>query len=86
MLRFATGNCPGQPSALRRCSPSAFKQLRLRTTCSQLFVSPPHDHPHSSSVLVTNTRGFDLDDRTILRHPDGYIMRPQSGGWVSCAC
>eukprot|EP00959_Pyramimonas_sp_CCMP1952_P150620 3152235-Pyramimonas_sp.AAC.1 len=47
---------------------------------------PFHDHPQSSSVLVTNVRGFDLDDPAILRHPDGSIQRPPSGGCGCPAC
>eukprot|EP00959_Pyramimonas_sp_CCMP1952_P038512 806089-Pyramimonas_sp.AAC.1 len=42
---------------------------------------PCHDHPHASFVLVTNARGFDLDDLAIFRHPDGRFARPPSGGW-----
>eukprot|EP00959_Pyramimonas_sp_CCMP1952_P077301 1615818-Pyramimonas_sp.AAC.1 len=42
-----------------------------------------HDQPHSSSVLVTNIRGLDLDDPTTRWRPDGSIMGPPSGG---CGC
>eukprot|EP00959_Pyramimonas_sp_CCMP1952_P142702 2987595-Pyramimonas_sp.AAC.1 len=36
---------------------------------------PLHDHPYSSCVLVTNIRGFDLDDPPIRRRCDGSIMQ-----------
>eukprot|EP00959_Pyramimonas_sp_CCMP1952_P421279 8825082-Pyramimonas_sp.AAC.1 len=45
-----------------------------------------HGHPHSSPVLVAKVRGFDLDDPIILRHPDGAIMGPHSGGRGCPAC
>eukprot|EP00959_Pyramimonas_sp_CCMP1952_P050745 1060280-Pyramimonas_sp.AAC.1 len=47
---------------------------------------PVHDHPHTSSVLVTNPRGFDLVDPTTPRHPDGSIKRPPPGGLGCPAC
>eukprot|EP00959_Pyramimonas_sp_CCMP1952_P282721 5909336-Pyramimonas_sp.AAC.1 len=40
---------------------------------------PFYGHPSYSIVLVTNVRGFDLDDPTIPRQPDGSITRPPSG-------
>eukprot|EP00959_Pyramimonas_sp_CCMP1952_P161892 3384965-Pyramimonas_sp.AAC.1 len=47
---------------------------------------PSHGHPHAQSVLVTNTRGPELYDPAILRHPDGRIMGPPSEGRESCMC
>eukprot|EP00959_Pyramimonas_sp_CCMP1952_P079187 1655115-Pyramimonas_sp.AAC.1 len=38
-----------------------------------------HGHPYSSTVLVTNVRGYDLDDPTIPRQPNGSITRPPTG-------
>eukprot|EP00959_Pyramimonas_sp_CCMP1952_P229358 4795703-Pyramimonas_sp.AAC.1 len=49
-------------------------------------LDPFHDHPHSSSVLVANARGFDLDEPTNPRHLDGPIKRPPSGGLGCPAC
>eukprot|EP00959_Pyramimonas_sp_CCMP1952_P116915 2443776-Pyramimonas_sp.AAC.1 len=45
-----------------------------------------HGHPSSSTALVTNTRGLDLDGPTILRQLDGPITRPPSGGLGCLAC
>eukprot|EP00959_Pyramimonas_sp_CCMP1952_P310495 6498325-Pyramimonas_sp.AAC.2 len=45
-----------------------------------------HGHPYSSTVLVTNVRGCELDDQTIPRQPDGSITRPPSGGPGCPAC
>eukprot|EP00959_Pyramimonas_sp_CCMP1952_P113336 2368924-Pyramimonas_sp.AAC.1 len=42
---------------------------------------PFHDHPHSSSVLVANIRGFGLADPAIPLRPDGSVMGPPSRGW-----
>eukprot|EP00959_Pyramimonas_sp_CCMP1952_P351220 7358276-Pyramimonas_sp.AAC.1 len=39
---------------------------------------PFQHHPYSSSVLVNNMRGVDLDDPAIRRHHDGSTP---SGGW-----
>eukprot|EP00959_Pyramimonas_sp_CCMP1952_P214778 4494675-Pyramimonas_sp.AAC.1 len=37
---------------------------------SQVNRDPSHGHPYSSTVSVTNVRGYDLDDPTIPRQPD----------------
>eukprot|EP00959_Pyramimonas_sp_CCMP1952_P420968 8818552-Pyramimonas_sp.AAC.1 len=47
---------------------------------------PIRDHPHASLVLLTNARGCDSDDPAILRHPDGGIAQPPSGGWGCPGC
>eukprot|EP00959_Pyramimonas_sp_CCMP1952_P406080 8510551-Pyramimonas_sp.AAC.1 len=47
---------------------------------------PFHDHPHASPVLVTNVRGFDLDDPPTCRRPDERIVQPPSGRWGFPAC
>eukprot|EP00959_Pyramimonas_sp_CCMP1952_P428109 8966162-Pyramimonas_sp.AAC.1 len=52
----------------------------------QVNRDPFHDHHYSSTVLVTNVRGYDLDDPTIPRQPDGSITRPPSGGLGCPAC
>eukprot|EP00959_Pyramimonas_sp_CCMP1952_P410851 8610177-Pyramimonas_sp.AAC.1 len=46
----------------------------------QVNRDPFHGHPHSSTVLVTSVRGYDLDDPTIPRQPDGSITGPPSEG------
>eukprot|EP00959_Pyramimonas_sp_CCMP1952_P329304 6894140-Pyramimonas_sp.AAC.1 len=43
-------------------------------------------HPCSSTVLVANVTGCDLDDPTLPRQPDGSIARPPSGGLGCPAC
>eukprot|EP00959_Pyramimonas_sp_CCMP1952_P107154 2240249-Pyramimonas_sp.AAC.1 len=52
----------------------------------QVSRDPFHGHPHSSTVRVANVRGYDLDDPTIPRQPDGSITRPPSGGLGCLAC
>eukprot|EP00959_Pyramimonas_sp_CCMP1952_P430638 9019273-Pyramimonas_sp.AAC.1 len=46
----------------------------------QVNRDPFHGHPFSSTVLVTNVMGYDLDGPTIPRQPGGSIARPHSGG------
>eukprot|EP00959_Pyramimonas_sp_CCMP1952_P126251 2640460-Pyramimonas_sp.AAC.1 len=41
---------------------------------------PVHDHPYSSTVLVANARGYELDRPALSLQPDGSITRPPSGG------
>eukprot|EP00959_Pyramimonas_sp_CCMP1952_P250875 5243688-Pyramimonas_sp.AAC.1 len=64
MLRFATGNWPEQPRG----------PVRSEDATPLCGYDPFHDRAHASSVLVSNARGFDLDDPTVLRHPDGCII------------
>eukprot|EP00959_Pyramimonas_sp_CCMP1952_P406324 8515941-Pyramimonas_sp.AAC.1 len=45
----------------------------------QVNRDPFHGHPYSSTVFVTNVRGYDLDDPTFPRQPDGSIVRPIFG-------
>eukprot|EP00959_Pyramimonas_sp_CCMP1952_P431574 9038218-Pyramimonas_sp.AAC.1 len=44
----------------------------------QVNRDPFHGHTYST-VLVTNARGFDLDDATPPRQPDGSITRSPLG-------
>eukprot|EP00959_Pyramimonas_sp_CCMP1952_P203705 4259906-Pyramimonas_sp.AAC.1 len=52
----------------------------------QVTRDPFHGHPFSSTVLVTNVRGCDLDDPSLPRQPGGSIARPPSGGLGCPAC
>eukprot|EP00959_Pyramimonas_sp_CCMP1952_P415028 8695947-Pyramimonas_sp.AAC.1 len=45
----------------------------------QVNRDPFYGHPYYCTVLVPNARGFDLDDPTIPRQPDGSTTRPPSG-------
>eukprot|EP00959_Pyramimonas_sp_CCMP1952_P406939 8528799-Pyramimonas_sp.AAC.2 len=55
--------------------------VQLAHVVFRIYRDPFLVHYHSSSVLVTNMRGFDLDGPAIRRRPDGSIMGPPSGGW-----
>eukprot|EP00959_Pyramimonas_sp_CCMP1952_P325887 6821466-Pyramimonas_sp.AAC.1 len=46
----------------------------------QVNRGPFHGHSYFSTVLAANARGYDLDDPTIPRQPDGSTTRPPSGG------
>eukprot|EP00959_Pyramimonas_sp_CCMP1952_P099739 2085547-Pyramimonas_sp.AAC.1 len=52
----------------------------------RLNRDPFHGPPCSSTVRDSNVRGYDLDDPTIPRQPDGFIARPLSGGLGCLAC
>eukprot|EP00959_Pyramimonas_sp_CCMP1952_P306565 6415931-Pyramimonas_sp.AAC.1 len=52
----------------------------------QVNRDPFHGHPYPSTVLVTNARGYDLNDPTIPRQPDGSITGPPAGGLGCPAC
>eukprot|EP00959_Pyramimonas_sp_CCMP1952_P415953 8714773-Pyramimonas_sp.AAC.1 len=52
----------------------------------QVNRDPFHGHLYSSTVLVTNAIGHNLDDPTISRQPDGSITRPPLGGPGCPAC
>eukprot|EP00959_Pyramimonas_sp_CCMP1952_P157619 3296136-Pyramimonas_sp.AAC.1 len=52
----------------------------------QATRDPFHGSPYSSTVLVTNARGCDLDDPSLPRQPDGSTTRPPSGGLGCPAC
>eukprot|EP00959_Pyramimonas_sp_CCMP1952_P163071 3408936-Pyramimonas_sp.AAC.1 len=60
--------------------------VQIARDLPQVNRDPLHGHPHSSTVLVTSVRGYDLGDPTILLHPDGSITRPPPGGLGSLAC
>eukprot|EP00959_Pyramimonas_sp_CCMP1952_P144713 3029088-Pyramimonas_sp.AAC.1 len=47
---------------------------------SQVNRGPFHGRPYSSTVLVTNVRGYELGDPSPPRQPDGSIARLLSGG------
>eukprot|EP00959_Pyramimonas_sp_CCMP1952_P364169 7625990-Pyramimonas_sp.AAC.1 len=52
----------------------------------QVTRDPFHGNPHSSTALVTNAAGRDLDDPSLPRQLDGSITRPPSGGLGCPAC
>eukprot|EP00959_Pyramimonas_sp_CCMP1952_P294712 6164093-Pyramimonas_sp.AAC.1 len=54
--------------------------VQIAHDLSQVSRAPFHVRPYSSTALVTRVRGYDLDDPTNPRQPDGSITRPPSGG------
>eukprot|EP00959_Pyramimonas_sp_CCMP1952_P132019 2760282-Pyramimonas_sp.AAC.1 len=46
----------------------------------QVTRDPFHGYPHPSTALATNVSGYDLDEPSLPRQPDGSIARPPSGG------
>eukprot|EP00959_Pyramimonas_sp_CCMP1952_P401209 8407020-Pyramimonas_sp.AAC.1 len=52
----------------------------------QVTRDPFHGCPYSSTVLVTNARGCDLDGPSLPGQPSGSIARPLSGGPGCPAC
>eukprot|EP00959_Pyramimonas_sp_CCMP1952_P202965 4244680-Pyramimonas_sp.AAC.1 len=63
-----------------------FEAVQIAQDLCQVTRDPFHGHPYSSTVLVTNVRGYDLDDPSFPRQPDGSIARPPSGGPGCPAC
>eukprot|EP00959_Pyramimonas_sp_CCMP1952_P432214 9051184-Pyramimonas_sp.AAC.1 len=60
--------------------------VKIAYALVQVTRDPFHCYPYSSTVLVTNVRGYDLDDPGLPRQPDGSIARPPSGGFGCPAC
>eukprot|EP00959_Pyramimonas_sp_CCMP1952_P300381 6282828-Pyramimonas_sp.AAC.1 len=60
--------------------------VRIARDLFQATRDPFHGCPRSSTVLVTNARGCDLDGPSHPRQPDGSITRPPSGGLDCPAC
>eukprot|EP00959_Pyramimonas_sp_CCMP1952_P064571 1347853-Pyramimonas_sp.AAC.1 len=52
----------------------------------QTARDPFHVYPYSPTALATNARGYDLDDPSLPRQPDGSITKPPSGGLGCPAC
>eukprot|EP00959_Pyramimonas_sp_CCMP1952_P082320 1720003-Pyramimonas_sp.AAC.1 len=72
-MRWPSSTCIGMQSLF-------VVAVQIAHDLFQVHRDPFCGHPYSSTVLVTNVRGFDLDDPAIPRQPDGSIMRPFSGG------
>eukprot|EP00959_Pyramimonas_sp_CCMP1952_P423050 8861835-Pyramimonas_sp.AAC.1 len=97
---FERKRCAGHHRRASVCNEELIMAAQYTPKMQSLFVEavhhvhdmvlvnrdPFHAHPYSSSVFVTNMRGFDLDGPAIRRHPDGSIVIPPSGGWGCLAC
>eukprot|EP00959_Pyramimonas_sp_CCMP1952_P224601 4696402-Pyramimonas_sp.AAC.1 len=79
---------PTEIMANHRLLPTPFERRRCARHHQHASVSrdPHHSRPYSSTVLVTSVRGYDLDNPTVPRQPDGSIARPPSGGLGCPAC
>eukprot|EP00959_Pyramimonas_sp_CCMP1952_P320134 6699749-Pyramimonas_sp.AAC.1 len=60
--------------------------LQIAHNLFQTTRDPFQGHPYSSTAVATNARGYDLDDPSLPRRPDGSITRPPPGGLGCPAC
>eukprot|EP00959_Pyramimonas_sp_CCMP1952_P009286 193444-Pyramimonas_sp.AAC.1 len=63
-----------------KMQPLVVEAVQIAHDLFQVTRDPVHGYPHSPTVLATNVRGYDLDDPSLPRQPDGSIARPPSGG------
>eukprot|EP00959_Pyramimonas_sp_CCMP1952_P222094 4643186-Pyramimonas_sp.AAC.1 len=66
--------------------PLFVEAVQIAHNLFQTTRDPFNGHPYSSSVLVANVGGCDLDDPSLPRQPDGSITRPRPGGLGCPAC
>eukprot|EP00959_Pyramimonas_sp_CCMP1952_P119143 2490909-Pyramimonas_sp.AAC.1 len=83
---YATKNCPWLHSRRQGCSFFFVDAVQIARDLFRVDRDPIHGHPDSSTVLVINVRGFDVNGPTIPRQPGGSITRPPSGGLGCPAC
>eukprot|EP00959_Pyramimonas_sp_CCMP1952_P280011 5854138-Pyramimonas_sp.AAC.1 len=91
---FERRRCAGHHQHVSVCNEELSTAARYTSKMQSLFADavqlehdlfqenrdPFHGRPYFSTVLVTSVRGYDLDDPTIPRQPDGSITRTPSGG------